>query len=162
MIAVIPARGGSKRIPGKNKKKMKGIPLFVYSVRLAKSTGLFEKVIVSTDDDEIERIAEEEGASIHRRPKVDDYQVLLDVWKMFPKPLCCLLPNPLTKREDLMEASKYDNDVWSVTTLTENPPTFQDAGQFYFVRGKRRFLFPVEGAVDINTQVDWDKAEGKL
>ena len=162
MIAIIPARGGSKRIPGKNKKKMKGIPLFVYSVRLAKESGLFDDVIVTTDDDEIDKIATAEGATVHRRSKVDDYQVLREVWDMFPKPLCCLLPNPLTKVEDLIEADSYNNDVWSVTTLTKNPPTFQDAGQFYFIKGKRRFLFPVEGAVDINTPGDWAKAEAKL
>jgi CMP-N-acetylneuraminic acid synthetase len=158
MICIIPARGGSRRIPGKNKKKMLGVPLFVYSVRLAKSTGLFDKIIVTTDDKEIEKIAEEEGAEVHVRPKVSNTQTLKEVWEMFDKPLCCLLPNPLTKKIDLIKASQYANDVWSVTRIKEDPPTFLDAGQFYFIKGKPRMLYQVEGAVDINTPNDWEKA----
>lgn len=64
MIAVIPARGGSKRIPHKNIKDFNGQPLIAYSIKTALDTGLFSEVIVSTDDQEIAEVAKEYGASV--------------------------------------------------------------------------------------------------
>ena len=55
-IAIIPARGGSKRIPRKNIKDFFGKPLIAYSIEVALKSKLFEKVIVSTDDEEIAKI----------------------------------------------------------------------------------------------------------
>jgi len=63
-ICVIPARGGSKRIPRKNIKMFHGKPLIAWSIEGAKSSGLFEDVYVSTDDEEIAIIAEKYGANI--------------------------------------------------------------------------------------------------
>jgi pseudaminic acid cytidylyltransferase len=63
-IAIIPARGGSKRIPRKNIKDFHGMPLIAYSIKVALKSKLFDKVIVSTDDEEIEKIAREYGASV--------------------------------------------------------------------------------------------------
>jgi pseudaminic acid cytidylyltransferase len=63
-IAIIPARGGSKRIPRKNIKDFFGKPLIAYSIQAAKETKLFDKIIVSTDDEEIASIAKEYGAEI--------------------------------------------------------------------------------------------------
>lgn len=63
-IAIITARGGSKRIPGKNKKDFLGKPIICYSIEAAISSGLFEEIMVSTDDEEIARIAKEAGASV--------------------------------------------------------------------------------------------------
>lgn len=62
-IAVIPARGGSKRIPRKNIKKFCGKPMIAYSIEAAIRTELFDQVIVSTDAAEIARIATEYGAN---------------------------------------------------------------------------------------------------
>ena len=56
-IAVIPARGGSKRIPRKNIKLFAGKPMIAYAINAAKESGLFEHIIVSTDDEEIAQIA---------------------------------------------------------------------------------------------------------
>lgn len=61
-IAVIPARGGSKRIPRKNIREFAGKPMIAHAISAAKQSGLFEHVIVSTDDEEIARIAREWGA----------------------------------------------------------------------------------------------------
>ena len=61
-VAIIPARGGSKRIPRKNIKLFHGKPLIAYSIEAALKSNLFEKVIVSTDDEEISIIAREYGA----------------------------------------------------------------------------------------------------
>ena len=52
-VAIIPARGGSKRLPRKNIKPFFGRPVIYYSIRAAVDSGLFEHIIVSTDDDEI-------------------------------------------------------------------------------------------------------------
>ncbi len=63
-IAIIPARGGSKRIPRKNIKLFHGIPLIAYSIKVAQDSGLFSKVLVSTDDEEIASVAMEYGAFV--------------------------------------------------------------------------------------------------
>jgi pseudaminic acid cytidylyltransferase len=63
-IAVIPARGGSKRIPRKNIKIFGGKPIIAYSIDCAMSSGLFDRVIVSTDDPEIASVAERYGAQV--------------------------------------------------------------------------------------------------
>ena len=63
-VAIIPARGGSKRIPRKNIKDFFGKPLIAYSIEVALKSKLFDKVIVSTDDEEIAKIAVEYGAVV--------------------------------------------------------------------------------------------------
>lgn len=63
-IAVIPARSGSKRIPRKNIKDFFGKPLIAYSIETALETKLFDKVIVTTDDEEIAEIAKQYGAEV--------------------------------------------------------------------------------------------------
>lgn len=69
-IAIIPARGGSKRIPKKNIKLFHGKPLIAYSIEVALKSKLFDKVIVSTDDEEIAKIAIKYGATVpFLRPK---------------------------------------------------------------------------------------------
>lgn len=63
-IAVIPARGGSKRIPRKNIKDFCGKPMMVWSIEAAKNSGLFDRVIVTTDDAEIAEVAKQWGAEV--------------------------------------------------------------------------------------------------
>ena len=62
-IAVIPARGGSKRILGKNIREFAGKPIIAYSLAAAKESQLFDEVIVSTDSDDIAKVALEHGAT---------------------------------------------------------------------------------------------------
>jgi pseudaminic acid cytidylyltransferase len=73
-VAIIPARGGSKRIPRKNIKDFHGKPLIAYSIETAIDSKLFDKVVVSTDDEEIAKIAKEYGADIPfiRPPELSD------------------------------------------------------------------------------------------
>ena len=83
-VAIIPARGGSKRIPRKNIKDFHGLPLIAYSIKVALKSGLFDKVIVSTDDEEIADVAKLYGAEIpFIRPKelADDFTGTGDVIK---------------------------------------------------------------------------------
>lgn len=74
-VAIIPARGGSKRIPRKNIKDFFGKPLIAYSIDVALKSKLFDKVIVTTDDQEIMDIAEQYGAQAYKRPDhlADDF-----------------------------------------------------------------------------------------
>ena len=74
-IAIIPARGGSKRIPKKNIKDFLGKPLIAYSIETAKRSQLFDKIVVSTDDEEIADVAKKYGAEVLQRPKelADDF-----------------------------------------------------------------------------------------
>ncbi|MDT0582816.1 pseudaminic acid cytidylyltransferase [Brumicola blandensis] len=70
-IAVIPARGGSKRIPKKNIKAFAGQPLIAYSIKAAQESGLFDDIIVSTDDEAIAELAKQYGAKVpFMRPDV--------------------------------------------------------------------------------------------
>ena len=81
-LAVIPARGGSKRIPRKNIRLFAGKPVMAYSIRAALASGCFDEVIVSTDDEGIATIAREHGATTpFMRPAAlaDDHTVLADV-----------------------------------------------------------------------------------
>lgn len=81
-MAIIPARGGSKRIPRKNIKLFHGKPMIAYSIDAAMQSGCFDKIIVSTDDHEIAAVAQKYGAEVpFIRPEVisDDYATTMDV-----------------------------------------------------------------------------------
>lgn len=83
-VAVIPARGGSKRIPRKNIKAFHGKPMIAYSIESAKESGCFDRIIVSTDDEEIAKVAIEWGAEVpFMRPASisDDFSTTMDVMK---------------------------------------------------------------------------------
>ena len=68
VVAVIPARGGSKGVPGKNLKRVGGVPLVGRAVATARAAERIDRVVVSTDDDEIAAVAREWGAEVVERP----------------------------------------------------------------------------------------------
>jgi pseudaminic acid cytidylyltransferase len=74
IVAIIPARGGSKRIPRKNIRPFAGRPIIAYSISAARDCGLFDRIIVSTDDDEIAVVARDCGAETPfvRPPELSD------------------------------------------------------------------------------------------
>lgn len=114
-LAVIPARGGSKRIPRKNIKLFCGKPMIAWSIEAARLSGCFDRIIVSTDDDEIATLAREHGAEVpFMRPLElsDDYTGTIPViahaidWmgRNAGKVAlaCCLYATaPFTRAEDL-------------------------------------------------------------
>ncbi len=83
-LCIIPARGGSKRIPRKNVKPFLGKPMLAYSIEAAKASGLFDEIMVSTDDAEIAEVAKQYGASVpfmRSAEMASDYATTADVLK---------------------------------------------------------------------------------
>jgi len=81
-VAIIPARGGSKRIPRKNIRAFLGKPIMAYSIQAALESNLFDEVMVSTDDDEIASMAVAYGASVpflRSKSNADDFATTVDV-----------------------------------------------------------------------------------
>lgn len=81
-VAIIPARGGSKRIPGKNTKLFCGQPILFYSIKAAIESNCFQEVMVSTDSEEIAQLAKTKGASIpfkRSAETADDFATTIDV-----------------------------------------------------------------------------------
>jgi len=73
-IAIIPARGGSKRVPGKNIRPLAGKPLIAYTIEAALESALFHRVVVSTDSEEIAGVSRKSGAEVPflRTPEISD------------------------------------------------------------------------------------------
>ena len=127
-IAIIPARGGSKRIPKKNIRNFLGEPIISYVINAALKSNLFETVMVSTDSNEIKKIARSYGAEVpflRSRKNSDDYATTIDVleevinrYKEVGKNFdygCCLYPTaPFTNPKRLkfffrkLKEKKYD------------------------------------------------------
>jgi pseudaminic acid cytidylyltransferase len=117
-IAIIPARGGSKRIPRKNVKDFLGKPIIAYSIERALECGLFDVVMVSTDDEEIASISIKYGATVPfvRSPRnsgdlattadvicevLQNYKELAQSWRY----ACCIYPTaPLLKTKTITDA----------------------------------------------------------
>lgn len=115
MLAIIPARGGSKGVPHKNIKTLYGKPLIAYTIESAYKSKIFEKVIVSTDDLEIAKISEKYGAEVpFMRPSsisgddVSSDDVILHALKFYDNKVecvCKLQPtSPLRTEEDIIRA----------------------------------------------------------
>lgn len=116
-LAVIPARGGSKRIPGKNIREFCGKPIMIYAIEAAISSGLFDKVMVSTDNAKIAKIARSAGAEtpfMRSAATSNDYattdDVILEVLEEYKKRgytfeyVCCIYPTaPFVTKELLRE-----------------------------------------------------------
>ena len=117
-LAIITARGGSKRIPRKNIKEFCGKPILCYSIKAALDAGVFDEVMVSTDDKEIAEIAKAAGASVpffRSEQTANDYastdDVIMEVITEYQKrgkefdAFCCIYPTaPFLTGERLKEA----------------------------------------------------------
>lgn len=144
-IAIIPARGGSKRIPRKNIKNFHGKPLIAYSIEAALQAECFDRVIVSTDDNEIAEVAKQYGAEVpFLRPQdiSNDYATTMDVLKHAINELsltddcqlCCIYATaPFLQVRDIVEASILlsSNNIDYVFSATE-------------------FSFPIQRAIKID------------
>ena len=146
-VAIIPARGGSKRIPSKNLKLFDGLPMIVHSIRTALKSGLFEQVVVSTDDAEIAEVALAHGAQVpFLRPArlADDFTgtaaVIVHALQQLPDfdYACCVYATaPLLQARFLREGFE----------LLERQP------EKSFTFSVCRFGFPVQRALTLDGQV---------
>jgi N-acylneuraminate cytidylyltransferase len=133
-LCIIPARGGSKRIPRKNIKPFMGKPIMAYSIKAALESGLFDEVMVSTDDEGFADIAKKFGASVpflRSEATANDYattvDVLLEVIETYKQrgmifdAICCLYSTaPFVTSERLKEAySKLSDNVDACFTMVE-------------------------------------------
>lgn len=132
-LAIITARGGSKRIPHKNIKSFVGKPIIAYSIEAALKSGAFDEVMVSTDDEEIARIALEYGAKVpfmRSDENAGDYastdDVIMEVLKAYEERgikferFCCIYPTaPFVTAERLKEAIEMLDDTDSVNPVVE-------------------------------------------
>lgn len=129
-VAVIPARGGSKRIPRKNVKPFRGKPIIAYSIEAALRSGQFDKVLVTTDDEEIADTALAHGAHgvLPREGYLaGDKATLGEVMSGAvtelggDDPYCCILATaPLVQPEDIIEGRKMLEPGWDfVFSATE-------------------------------------------
>ncbi|HCE54166.1 MAG TPA: acylneuraminate cytidylyltransferase family protein [Lutibacter sp.] len=135
IIAIIPARGGSKRLPNKNKILMGGIPLLVRSIKFAKENHI-DKIVVSTDDASIKEIALQYGAEVLDRPAAlaTDNSPTIDTLKQVMENVAgnydyvvVLQPtNPLRPKNLLQEALKQmkEGNFDSLMTVTRNEQKF--------------------------------------
>lgn len=127
-IAIITARGGSKRIPRKNIKEFCGKPIITYSIEAALKSGIFDEVMVSTDDSEIAEVARAAGAQVpfmRSEASSGDYastdDVIMEVLEIYKKQgkefdtLCCIYPTaPFVTAEKLLRAMKLLEQADSV------------------------------------------------
>lgn len=123
-VCIIPARGGSKRIPKKNCKDFLGKPIIAYSIQTALDSNLFDEVMVSTDDKEIANIATDYGAKvpfIRSERNSNDFATTFEVIEEvieeyeklemnFDEGCCFYATSPLTTVEKLKEANKLLNE----------------------------------------------------
>jgi pseudaminic acid cytidylyltransferase len=146
-VAVIPARGGSKRIPRKNIRPFHGRPMLAWPIAAAKASGLFDRIVVSTEDEEIAEAARAWGAETpFRRPAelAGDHVATLPVIRHAIEALgggidyaCCIYPTaPLLEPACLREG---------FAALAARPDKA-------FALGVTSFPFPVQRAVRINAE----------
>jgi len=150
-IAIIPARGGSKRIPRKNIKVFHGKPMIAYSIEAAQKSGCFDRIIVSTDDQEIADTALKYGAEVpFLRPAniADDYATTMDVMEhaiqylakqeISPEFICCIYATaPFILAEDLCKGLEL-----------LNKPKVE------YAFSATSFPFPIQRAIKITKQGD--------
>lgn len=134
VVALIPARGGSTSVPRKNVRPLGGRPLVAWSIDVARAVAAIDRTVVSTDDEEIARVAREHGAEVAERPDelatdealvVDAVRYHLAAWREGGEPVdvvVLLEPTcPFRSAEDVRACLRRlaDGDLDSVATFTE-------------------------------------------
>lgn len=156
-LALIPARAGSKGLPGKNTKIFGNKPLIAHSIEVARQSGCFERIVVSTDGPEIERIAKEWGAEVIQRPAelASDAAAMLPVIKHAllqlsaegwnPDYVALLQPTaPLRTVSQVKESVKLADEKLpdSVVTVVELPKHLSPDCLMKIEDGQLRFFLP--------------------
>ncbi len=147
-LAIIPARGGSKRIPRKNIRPFLGKPIIAYSIETAWQSQLFDTVMVSTEDAEIAAVAKTFGGEVpflRTEMNADDFattaDVLLEVLQQYEKTgqtfeyVCCIYPTAPFIREDILAKA------WELLKKEKFTSVFPVTA----------FDFPIQRALKVNT-----------
>ena len=183
-VAIIPARGGSRRIQRKNIRDFHGRPIMAYSIETAQRSGLFKEVYVSTDSDEIGEVAQTYGAKRLGREyeEAQDHigtqqvmrEALRRIWNEYITHACCIYATaPMMTVDDLKRAfDRLQRNPAAEYAFAVAQEPFGAAGMFYFGRAQAfirdlplvaetsiMIPIPPERAIDINTEEDWQKAE---
>ena len=181
-VCIIPARGGSVRIPQKNTRMFRGRPIIAYPINTAKESKLFDEVIVSTDDAKIADSVVPMGVRVHVRSWVDDEGVIgtqevasrvVEKLELATDTAVCVLyaTSPLITVDDLCATYEMHKATKKfVMTVGKNP--LRDAGAIYWGSAfdyyqrtplinpnTRIYPLPDERVCDINTFTDWATAE---
>ena len=164
-ICIIPARGGSKRIPHKNIKKFNGKPIIAYSIEAAIKSKCFDEVVVSTDDDQISEVAKKYGASVpFVRPKKlsNDFTETLPVIKHAikflnkDKPIkyvCCLYATaPFIQPEVIKNAFDVLKTQTKAKTLDATTPE-QPKKKLYSIAVKTPAKTPEKKAISFDDEI---------
>lgn len=178
MIAIIPARGGSTRILGKNNKSFHGKPIIQYSIDTAERTGLFDRIVVSSDDPvmatDAEFLKRPDALAQNEVGTQEVTRAALIQLGIADGYACCIYATaPLMTVEDLrrgLELLKSSRGLDYAFSVGTEP--LQDAGQFYWGRveaflsgaplvGPRSIMVPISAdrVCDINVEDDWRRAE---
>jgi len=148
-VALIPARGGSKRLPRKNIAQVGGMPMLAHSINIARASSLFEHIYVSTEDAEIAEIARQYGAEVIERPAqiAEDRSTVVEVCLHALEQnhdigiICCLyatavllIPQTLIASSKLLSTTPEADFVMGVSEY-EHPPVqaLKDDGDGYLV-----------------------------
>lgn len=187
VLAIIPARGSSRAIPKKNLKAISGKPMILYTIEAAKGCKYIDKVIVSTDDEEIAAVSMKAGAVVpFRRPEefaTDEARmidVLLHAVEFYEHKgerydIIVLLPpsSPLRTGEDIQRALEFfikngQKSVLSISKVNEQPSMmrqFQEKSKLVRLLDeenmdeiqKKKIFYKVDGAIYINRALDLDE-----
>ena len=188
VVAIIPARGNSQRIPLKNIKIFHGKPIIAYPINTAIESKLFDRVIVSTDNQLIAAVAQQCGAEVIMRSEemskneVGTQTVMAHVLKDIEcEYACCIYPcAPMIHVDDLIQGRlalahydvgggyKFDSGIVYAMSVNRNQ---DDCGNWYwghswaFIEGRPldgsvvKVIIPNNRGIDINTMEDWERAE---
>lgn len=155
-LAVITARGGSKRIPGKNIKEFCGKPIIQYSIEAANQSGIFDEVMVSTDSEEIKAVAESCGGRVPflRSEKTANdmamtHEVVMEVLEEYQKRgmefeyVCCIYPTaPFITAEKLQKSRKLLDESGADEVIPVVAFSFPPQRCFVIRDGKVQFHWP--------------------
>ena len=153
VVALIPARGGSKRVPGKNVRSIGGHPMIAYTIAAAADSGIFDAVIVSTDSEDVARIARDYGAEVpflrpaalanDTSPDIEWLEHLLEELRSKGRTWDCfslLRPTSPFRTADTIRrawarftAQQGVDSLRAVETCTQHP------GKMWIIRGERMF-----------------------
>ena len=178
-VAIIPARGGSQRIPRKNVRDFCGRPIIEYSIETAIKSELVDNVVVSTDDEEIGEVSRKAGALVMFRPPCDGSMGTQEVARLVLHQLpiisitACVIyaTSPLLLPSDLHDGLQALRQPGRNFAMSVSDSPLADAGCFYW-GWYEAFMFglpliaphtamvplPPDRVCDINTLADWSAA----